>query len=303
MIAAQIDIGTNSIKLVVGERQKTGGYTALLREDVLITRLGEGLSSTGRISPEAAQRTLEGIEGFVAQARGMGAESIRAVATAALRLAANGGEFTASVKARTGVPVEVISGDEEARLTRSAVLLDPALGAADGELVTVDTGGGSTELTGPGWRTSLELGAVSLHERFVRHDPPLPEEVESAATHAERILRGRASVTGQARVVAMGGTAVNLARMARGVPCEDYLRVHGLALSAREIGAMIDSLAAMTISQRRGMVGLDPERADVILTGAIILASVLRALGAEELVVSVRGLRHGLLYEMLGVQK
>jgi exopolyphosphatase / guanosine-5'-triphosphate,3'-diphosphate pyrophosphatase len=314
MIAAAIDIGTNSIKLVVGEKNPSGA-ACVLHEAVTITRLGENLGLSRRIGPDAARRTLEGIRGLVADARNLGADTIRAVATSAMRDAANGEDFIAAVQARTGVRIEVISGREEARLTRSAVVLDTVLGSFEGGQVTVDVGGGSTEFTFPfcsggisnpaqteGDAVSVDLGAVRLHERFIKHDAPLAEELQSAAECAEEMLKAAALGTGNARVVAMGGSAVNLARMLRAVPCEDFAQVHGVTITAQDIAGMVDRLAGLRTEQRRTIVGLDPERADIILTGAIILGAVLTVLGRDEMVVSVRGVRHGLLYEMLDGQ-
>jgi exopolyphosphatase/guanosine-5'-triphosphate,3'-diphosphate pyrophosphatase len=298
MIAAAIDVGTNSIKLVVGEKDARGAVR-LLCEAVIITRLGEKLDSTGVISDAAFRQTLEGLRGLVRDARDLGAESIRAVATSAMRDAANRDEFINAVEAETGVHIQVISGEEEARFTRSAVVLDPVLGQYDGDIVTVDVGGGSTEVTTARDALSVDIGAVRLHERFIRHDPPWAAEVESAAKCAEDTLRSAISVRRDAQVVGMGGSAVNLARMLKAVACEDFAQVHGVAVTACEIAGLIGRLAEMTVEQRRAMVGLDPERADVILAGAIILGAVLKVLGRDEMLVSVRGLRHGLLYVML----
>lgn len=302
MKAAAIDIGTNSIKLVVGERDAAGSVR-VLREAVLITRLGQNLGSTGRIGEGAARRTLEGLRSLVADARDLGAERIRAVATSAMRDAANREEFIDAVEAAAGVRIEVISGHEEARLTRSAVVLDPVLGRYDGRLATVDVGGGSTELTFGSAVASVDVGAVRLHERFVRHDPPSGDEMIAAAESAQAALREAMPGPIEGRVVGLGGSAVNLARMIQEVPCGDYQRVHAAAMTAGDIDRMVNRLAGMTVDQRRGIVGLDPERADVILAGAIILEAVLTVLGRDEIVVSVQGLRHGLLYEMLEVAR
>ena len=301
MIAAAIDVGTNSIKLVVGEKDARGAVR-VLREAVVITRLGEKLDSTGLISDAASRRTLEGIRSLVADARELGAECIRAVATSAMRDATNRSEFVGAVLDKTRVKIEVISGMEEARLTRRAVVLDPVLDQYDGEVVTVDVGGGSTEVTTTHDSLSLDIGAVRLHERSIRHDPPCAAEVLAAAESAGGILREALPGALEGPVVGLGGSAVNIARMLKAVPCQDFARVHGVAVTAREIAGLIDRLAQMNVEQRRTIVGLDPERADVILTGAIILEAVLKALGRDQMIVSVRGLRHGLLYEMLEVK-
>ena len=302
MIAAAIDIGTNSVKLVVGETDPAG-EARLLREDVLITRLGENLDATGLLGRDGLRRTLEGVRGLVEQARAAGATTVRAVATSAMRDAANRDDFVRAVKGNAGIEIEVLSGQEEARLARSAVVLDPVLGSYRGEQVTVDVGGGSTEFTFGQAAASLDLGAVRLHERFIKCDPPSPEEVESAAAFAEDVLKMASLNARDARMVGMGGSVVNIARMLGGVPCEEYAQVHGSALTASDIRRMIERLASLKIEQRRSMAGLDPERADIILTGAIILGAVLRVMEKQEMVVSVRGLRHGVLYEMLGVTR
>lgn len=312
MRAAAIDIGTNSIKLALGEGDPAG--LRVLHENVLITRLGQDLYAAGRISDEAARRTVEGICQLAGEARSAGATRIRAVATSAVRDAANRDEFLAAVREAAGVEIEVISGADEARLTQAAVRLDLVLGTYEGEQITLDVGGGSTEFTrsvsgaiGNRARSAVEavsvdVGAVRLHEGFITGDPPSDEEMEAAASFAREALGWAVVSAPDARVVGVGGSAVNVARMLREVPCEHYMKVHGAIVTAAELRGLIEKLRGMRVEERRGLVGLDPERADVILPGAMILEAALGVLGREEMVVSVRGVRHGLLYEMLEVE-
>lgn len=299
MRAAAIDIGTNSIKIVVGQKDSNG--VRVLHENVLITRLGESLYSSGRIGADGVKRTLEGICRLVLEAQTAGATLIRAVATSAMRDAANRDEFIRLVREAAGIEIEVIAGADEARLTRSAVTLDPVLGDYHGNQMTVDVGGGSTEFTSDQEAVSIDIGAIRLHERFIRHDPPTADEMQSASAFARGELRNAAPRAGDARIVGVGGSAVNVARILRKVPCEEYAKVHGAAVTQSELRQLIDELKEMPVVERKGLVGLDPERADVILTGAMILEAALDVLDKQDMIVSTRGVRHGLLYEMLEV--
>lgn len=301
MRAAAIDIGTNSVKMAVGERTDCG--VRIIAESVLITRLGDRLHESGLIQPASAQKTLAGLERLVRECRELGAARISAAATSAVRDAGNGQGFLSEAEAVTGVKVRTLSGSEEARLCRLAVLRDSAFAGCDGRLVTVDIGGGSTEISCPGRALSLDLGAVKLHERYLRSNPPGDSEVKAAASSAREALAALGAPPQDARLVGTGGTLVNAARIVRRTPVEEYVRVHGDILSSGDVENLCNRLAGMTADERSRLVGLDPERSDIILAGIIILQAVLAALGARQIAVSVRGLRHGMLYEMLEVDK
>lgn len=280
------------------------GRMRILHDTSLIVRLGEGVDATGEIGPEGMRRALAALCALVQQARAMGAARTRLVATSAVRDARNRGSFISRVQADCGLTVETISGEEESRLSYSSVALDPALGLFEGEQVTVDVGGGSTEITAGAREQvrsaiSVRIGAVRLHERYLRADPPSAASIDEAAGSAEEVLWAAAPKVGKVRVVGIGGSAVNLARILSRIPPERTAEVHGAALAGEDLSRMIDMLAILTVEKRRRLVGLDPERADTILAGAIILDRALAVFGSDEMTVSTRGLRHGLLYEML----
>ena len=311
-IAAAVDIGTNSVKLTVGRRTADGGIEVLL-DQTKITRLGQGVDAGGRLDDRAMHRTLIALASLGQDARNRGAGQIAAAGTSALRDAANGAEFVAQAERDLGGRVEIISGDREAELTYTAARHDQDLNIpADTTLVTVDIGGGSTEVViGRGdevaFRRSLQLGAVRVTERTLLTDPPTSEERQAAAAMADDVLAVVPLPTGGApvRIVVSGGTAANLAAMALLSAHPDATvtpdAIHGTTLTLQEIDARIDALAMLPLAERKMTPGLEPDRADVIVGGATVLARALRRVGASEVVVSARGLRFGLLYELLEI--
>jgi exopolyphosphatase / guanosine-5'-triphosphate,3'-diphosphate pyrophosphatase len=303
---AVIDVGTNSVKFHVGER-RAGGALRTIADRAEVTRLGEGVDETGRLGAAPIARTVEAIALMVDEARRVGAGTITAVGTAALRIAPNAAELVDAVEARTGVRVEVISGEEEARLAYLATVagLGPRVG--QGSIVVFDSGGGSSQFTfGHGTnadeRFSVNVGAVRLTERFGL-DKPVSETALDAALDgiaAELVaLRGRPRPDA---VVGMGGAVTNLAAVRHGLATYDPDVVQGTVLDRSEIDRQIDVYRARTAEQRRAIVGLQPNRAEVILAGACVVRTVLALLGRDELTVSDRGLRHGVIAERLAVE-
>ena len=168
-----------------------------------------------------------------------------------------------------------------------------------------DVGGGSSELTyGIGGEMvsgkSVRTGAVRLTERYLRADPPSTDDIQQATLEARRLIAEGSPNVEVGRVVGVGGSAVNLARMLRGISERSIKGVHDMVISRSEMSGLVDALAARTVAQRKKLVGLEPKRADIVLGGAIILSEILAVTGAGKLIVSVRGLRFGVLHEMLG---
>lgn len=297
---AIIDIGSNSIKFFVGELAADGTIQTVIDTND-IARLGEGLDKTGQISPEAMERNVAAVAAFQKQAVEAGAEQIVAVGTMALRTAANSGEFVEKVKAACGVEVKIIPGEEEARLSYLAVL--SGLPLQDGELVVFDTGGGSTEfIFGKGSevvkRFSVNLGAVRITENYLCSDPVTADEVKAAKAQIDKEFDA-AGVTGRpVQVVGMGGTVTSMGAVKHKMVKYDPAVIQGSSLTVADIRAQIDDYSARTIEQRRSIPGLQPKRADVILAGACILDVILERLGAPELTISDRGLRHGLAFDL-----
>ena len=296
---AVIDVGTNSIKFHVAE-QAPGGRWRTVVDRAEITRLGEGLAEANRIGDAALERAVAAIKGMVDEARAQGVLAIVAVGTAGLRIASNRDEIVAAIEQRTGVHVEVISGEDEARLAYLAA--KSSLDLAPGSLVVFDTGGGSSQFTfGRGndveERFSVEVGAVRYTERFgldgVVSAEVLRDALAAISADLSR-LDGRPRPEG---LVAMGGATTNITAVKHGLAKYDPNVVQGTVLDRKEIDRQIDLYRSMDAAARRGIVGLQPKRAEVILAGACIIRTVMEKLGKESLTVSDRGLRHGVLAE------
>jgi exopolyphosphatase / guanosine-5'-triphosphate,3'-diphosphate pyrophosphatase len=301
-VYAVVDVGTNSVKFQLAERRDDGSWRAVA-DRAEVTRLGEGLHETDALSEAAMERTLAAIAGMADEARGAGAEAIAAVGTAGLRRASNGAGFVAAVEERSGVRIDVISGEDEARLAYLAAV--SALELPPGELVVFDTGGGSSQFTfGHGTHVdehvSVEVGAVRFAERFGL-DGAVPEETLRAAGEAIAadltVLDGRSS---PAALVGLGGAVTNLASVALELAAYDPDAVHGTVLDRAEVDRQLELYRTRDADERREIVGLQPGRAEVILAGACIVRAVLDKLGCESLTVSDRGLRHGVLVERFG---
>jgi exopolyphosphatase/guanosine-5'-triphosphate,3'-diphosphate pyrophosphatase len=302
---AVVDVGANSVKMVIGEIDE-GGDLRLLADSMRFARLGEGVSATGKLSLEAQERTLAVTEEFLKVAKRHQVEKIRLVGTSALREVENRAEFLARVRREFGIDLEVLSEKDEARLSYTAVVLDPSFKKYQGQLCVADIGGGSTELILGESRAitfwqSLRLGAVRLTEQILKSDPPNREEVAKAEKAAEAAIRSAAEGHRASRVAGVGGTVVSLARIWKGLPSAKTEEVHGVRMSNSDCRQMLDRLSSLSIAQRKTLVGLDADRADIILAGAIILEQILSILAANELLVSIRGLRHGVLYDLLGI--
>ena len=299
---AVIDVGTNSIKFHVAERTP-GGRWRTIADRAEITRLGEGLADTNRIGDAALERAVAAIKGMADEARTQGVLAIVAVGTAGLRIAANRDDVLAAIEQRTGVGVEVISGEDEARLAYLAAR--SSLDLASGSLVVFDTGGGSSQFTfGRGndvdERFSVDVGAVRYTERFGLDGPVSADVLRDALAAISADLSrldGRPSPDG---LVAMGGATTNITAVKHGLAKYDPNVVQGTVLDRKELDRQIDLYRSMDAAARRGIVGLQPKRAEVILAGACIIRVVMEKLGKESLTVSDRGLRHGVLAERFG---
>jgi exopolyphosphatase/guanosine-5'-triphosphate,3'-diphosphate pyrophosphatase len=298
---AVIDVGTNSIKFHVAER--AGGGLRAYADRAEITRMGEGLEATGEIGDEAIDRTVEAIGGMVAEAQAAGVLATVAAGTAWMRLASNADAVAAAIRDRTGVSVEPISGEEEGRLAYLAVQAGLDLG--DGSLVVFDTGGGSTQFTfGAGTsvveRFSVDVGAVRYTERFGLDGAVGPDTlVEAMAAIGADLARIDGRPTPDA-LVGMGGAITNLTAVKLGLARYDPGVVQGSVLDRTEIDDQIDRYRNLDADGRRGIVGLQPKRADVILAGACIVRTVMDKLGQNALTVSDHGLRHGIAVERFG---
>jgi exopolyphosphatase / guanosine-5'-triphosphate,3'-diphosphate pyrophosphatase len=299
---AVIDLGTNSVKFHIGERDPDGRWRAVV-DRAELTRLGEGLGVQGTIAAEPLERTVAAIAAMVEEARRHRVRAIAAVGTAGLRIAGNRGEVIAAIRDRTGITVEVISGEEEGRLAYLAV--QAGLGAPKGSLVVFDTGGGSSQFTfgqGPQVqeRFSVNVGAVRYTERYGLAGAVGPEVLADALTAIAADLSRLDGRPPPDALVGMGGAVTNMTAVKLELARYDPDRVQGAVLDRAELDRQIELYRSRGAEARRGIVGLQPKRAEVILAGACIVRTVMDKLGQQSLTVSDRGLRHGLLIDRFG---
>ncbi len=299
---ASIDIGTNSVLLLVAERGADGRFTAIA-ERAEITRLGRGVDKARTLNADAMEDTLAVLERYAAEAKSLSVEGIAATATSAARDASNGPEFLKAVATRTGIEVEIISGPEEARLSFASAFADFGGG---GPLVVLDIGGGSTEFIygdeegNVTFRHSFDVGSVRLTERFVKSDPLNADDLGAIRSHLAAVFSALPAAKPGTRLVGVAGTVTTVFAVARAMDPYDAARVHGATLTAAEVSETATKLCTLPLAQRRTLPGLQPKRADVIPAGAIILDAATRQIGASEVRVSDRGLRWGLLVDRFG---
>jgi exopolyphosphatase/guanosine-5'-triphosphate,3'-diphosphate pyrophosphatase len=303
-VCAAIDVGTNTIRLLVAEPVGTDDFR-LLHQAQEVTRLGEGMMPARRLQENALRRSLTVLRRFAESAREFGAEQVVVVGTSAVREALNRDEFVREVARETGLALRVIDGDEEARLTLLGVR--HGLSLASSRVLVMDIGGGSTEFVLGGAEVieglvSTGLGVVKLTEAHIASDPPTGEEVRALeqviASRLEQLRRELPGVEGT-RLVATAGTPTTLAAIDLGLTTYDRQKVHGHRLSRDRIKALYTDLARRPLADRRRIPGLEPARADVILAGAAILVAAMEQLDYPEMQVSDDGLREGVLLDLL----
>lgn len=301
MRAAAIDIGTNSVLLVIAENTERGPRALL--EKATITRLGAGVDRTATLAPEAIERTLACLSEYSEHIRAAGVQALDVVGTSAMRDAGRSDEFMARAEQLLGVAPRVISGNEEAELTFLGALSGlPVSGA-----VTVfDVGGGSTEIisgaTGSAQALqaiSLDIGSVRLFERHLASDPPTPAQLAAVLADVRTALEQVPAPAGDAPLVGVAGTVTTLAAIDQQLSAYDSDLVHGSRLSRNSIETLVRTLAATNLEDRKRITGLEPGRADVIVAGAAIVASVIGWSGRDELIVSDRGVRWGLIQRLM----
>ncbi len=296
---AVIDAGTNSIKFHLGERD-AGGHWRTIVDRAEMTRLGEGLAQGGTIIDTALERTAAAIAGMVDEAKRHGVRAIAAVGTAGLRIASNRNEVVAAIEQRTGVHIEVISGEEEGRL--AYVAAKSGLGLKTGSLVVFDTGGGSSQFTfghdsSVDERFSVDVGAVRYTERFGLDRAVSTDVLREAMAAISADLSRIAGRPVPDALVGMGGAVTNITAVSHRLATYDPAIVQGSILHRDEIDRQIELYRSRDAEARRGIVGLQPKRAEVILAGACIVRTIMDKLGKDRFTVSDRGLRHGVLAE------
>ena len=295
---AVIDMGSNSTRLLVAD--VAAGHVRELARETRVTRLAQGVDSSGRLSDEAVDRVLGALVDYKALIDHHGAERVTAVATSAVRDADNGGDFLATLRERFGFEAQILSGDEEARLTfLGATAARPPGG--DPTLV-LDIGGGSTEFVigapggNPGFHVSTQAGAVRQTERHVTADPPPREDLHALAEEVSGIIAAavpedlrRSTGAG----IAVAGTATSVAAIDQELDPYDPERVHGYELQLAACERVLAELAALPEDRRREVKGLHPDRAPTIVAGVTILIEAMRAFGLESMETSEADILHG----------
>ena len=299
---AVIDVGTNSVKFHIGERGADGGWRTIV-DHAEVTRLGDGLQETGRLNPEPMARTVEAIAGMAEEARRHRVAAIAAVGTAGLRIAPDAVDFIDAVQARCGVSVEIISGEDEARLAYPAATAGLGAQGRGSSSTPAAVARSSPSVRATGWMSgSASRWARCASPSSTACDGLVTQDVLSAALAAIEAdlvrLDGRAAPEA---LVGLGGAVTNLAGVKHGLAEYDPDVVQGTVLDRAEIDRQIELYRTRSAGERREIVGLQPRRADIILAGACIVRTVLGKLGSESLTVSDRGLRHGILAEKFGL--
>jgi exopolyphosphatase / guanosine-5'-triphosphate,3'-diphosphate pyrophosphatase len=281
-----VDCGTNSIRLLVADVDRTtGALTDVLRR-MEIVRLGYGVDRTGRIDPQAMERTLAMSHEYAGQCASLGAVAVRFAATSASRDAANAGEFVEGVReafGAFGTTPEVITGDEEAALSFRGATGDVVAAGIDGPYLVVDLGGGSTEFVrGTGSveaARSVDIGCVRMTERHLHSDPPTAEEVAAATADVEAAVEAALEtvrVDGVRTLVGLAGTVTTVTAQAWAMPTYDAHRIHLAVTPAAQMRAAARELLAMTRAQRAARPFMHPGRVDVIGAGALVWDVVIR---------------------------
>ncbi len=296
---AVVDVGSNSLRLFLCEGIGPDGPRG--KRETTVIGLRRGAAPDGTIAPDALERLDRTLAGYAEAIDRFRPARTVPVATSATRDAPNRDAIAAVVEGRLRAPMRILTGEEEAAASFAGARLAVE---GDGPVMVVDVGGGSTELVrggpaGPNGAVSLQLGAVRQTERHLAHDPPRPEELAALREEARGLIEpALAQIGGPAPVVGVAGTATSLAAMDIGRYDRD--RVHRHRLSLETIDRLAERLAAMTVEERRGVHGLDPERAPVIVAGALIVAEAVRAAGSGEAMISETDLLDGVALAATG---
>jgi exopolyphosphatase/guanosine-5'-triphosphate,3'-diphosphate pyrophosphatase len=303
MRAAAIDVGSNTLRLLIGDVQ--GDNLVRVHTDRAVTRLAQGIRKSGVLRQENMRRSVDALKNFSRAIADYGTKKVKAVGTSALRDAANSREFLAMVRRETGIGIEIIAGVREAELTVKGI----ATGAAGPDaMLIIDIGGGSTEwilsgMHGTPLCGSLPVGVVNLSEELITTDPPSPADIASVGREIDAHLgplkedlidRGLAPK----KFVGTGGTVTTLAAMDLGLGEYDPDRVNMHAISRGRLARIEEMLVSLPLEGRRDIRGLDPERADLIIPGILLTIRLMDSFSFPAVTVSDHGLLEGLIKEM-----
>jgi exopolyphosphatase/guanosine-5'-triphosphate,3'-diphosphate pyrophosphatase len=309
---AAIDCGTNSIRLLIADVTKRDDGTAWLRDvhrEMQIVRLGQGVDATGRLHPDAIQRTKEALADYARTMQRKGVERARMVATSATRDASNRDEFFGMTEAILGAPAEVITGDEEARLSYLGAVAD--LDPDEGPFLVTDLGGGSTEFVlGTGTEVeaarSMDIGCVRLTERFIHSDPPSPQEIAEAEAFARAQIKEAFEIVPVEKTktwIGVAGTVTTLSALVQGLEVYNSDVIHLSRITLDNVREITDRILSMTHDERASLGPMHPGRVDVICGGAIVLRAIADELenraGIRTLVCSEHDILDGIAFSLV----
>jgi exopolyphosphatase / guanosine-5'-triphosphate,3'-diphosphate pyrophosphatase len=297
MRIAVVDLGTNTTRLLVADVRDS--HVEELTRRTSITRLGEGVDAGGELIPSAIDRVFGALEEYKRAIDELGASRTVAVATSAVRDARNGEGFQRELRERFGMEAQILSGDEEARLTFAGATAERPDGRDP--VLVLDIGGGSTEFVvgrpgaNPSFHVSTQAGSVRQTERHITDDPPPHEQVDALAKDVRDIIEAKVSAAVRSGVrdgVAVAGTPTSIAAIDQRLDPYDSTKIHGYRLDVEACERILGMLASLPEPERREVVGLHPDRAPTIVAGAVILVESMRAFGLAEIEVG----EHDILY-------
>jgi exopolyphosphatase/guanosine-5'-triphosphate,3'-diphosphate pyrophosphatase len=305
---ASVDIGTNSVRLLVADVDGSGADARVTTLDrrMRITRLGQGVDGDRRLHPDAIARTLAVLDEYGAVARELRVDALRATATSAARDSSNRDELFDPAERALGTRPELLSGEEEARLSFLGATAALHASGEPAPFLVVDIGGGSTEFvlgtSEPEGVISVDIGCVRITEQFLHSDPPAPEELSAAVSvvrdHLTDVERAIPNLRDAKTLVGLAGTVTTVAAVEQGLPEYERERIHHYRLTRAAVEDVFRTLALESAEQRRHNPGLEPERVDVIVGGTIVLAAVMRAFAFDEMLVSEDDILDGLVRDL-----
>ena len=299
---AAIDVGSNSVLLHIAEKDKQGHWQAVI-DRVEVTRLGEELQAAGFLKLEAMERTARALKDFMTLVKGEGVAQVAAVGTMCLRTAKNADDFLQKVKDECGLSIEVIPGEEEARLVFLAV--KSRIGLSEGRFVIFDVGGGSTEFVFARGehierRFSINIGTAGLTEKYLKSDPVIKEELATMLNVVQAAFADFELDRKPDTLIGIGGTMTTMGAVKHQLTVYEPDIIQGSVLHLTEIERQLELYRLKTIEQRKTIVGLQPKRADVILAGVGIIYTIVKKFGVDSVTISDRGIRHGLMMDRFG---
>jgi len=296
-----VDCGTNSIRLLIADIE--GNNFREITRQMQVVRLGQGVDETNEFHPDALERTFAAVDLYAAEIARRGVEKIRFCATSATRDATNRNIFIDGVKERLGIEPEVISGDEEARLSFAGATRE--FDRTDGPFLVVDIGGGSTEFVlgsdSVDSAISVNIGCVRMSERHVHSDPPTADEIAIARSDIQNaidIASASVDIKSAKTLVCVAGTATTVAAAALNLPEYDRYAIHLSRISADQVHAVSNRFLTMTREDRAALGYMHPGRVDVITAGSLVLSQIVKATGAKEFIASENDILDGMAWSL-----